>query len=336
MFNLIVAIISISLIASMAAASIFYGGGVFSTSGAKADTNALVSQGQQIQGAQQLHMVSNSGVAETALSGLVSEGYLKAEPAAPARIVEPLDGANWKIESADGRLYARVALAADQSPSLCKRVAEAGGLASVATAEDLMSSSAQFGCIVDQDAGTVEFGYKISGRGEADEFAGLAQAIVTLGAAIARDMRVAVGIVDPEVACFDSTTVITNASDAFYSVVIPSAPAWTNAYWVNGNSLSTSIFDGCNYSRTTGGVLNSDITWGFLSESIVSIDLNGATADTGGLDICDAILPYTGGLTSLASPFPEGASSGCQGGILFFHDTVIFKKTWLAGTPGPQ
>lgn len=103
MFNLIVAVISIALIAAMAAASIFYGGEAFGEGTAKAQASTLVNNGQQISGAQQLYMIDNSGNRAAAIASLTGT-YLQALPNAPSTVVT----GNWEIDSTGQ--YAFIAL----------------------------------------------------------------------------------------------------------------------------------------------------------------------------------------------------------------------------------
>ena len=55
MFQLIVAVISIALVAALAIASIFYGGDAFTKSSERANVTALINQAQQIAGANALY-----------------------------------------------------------------------------------------------------------------------------------------------------------------------------------------------------------------------------------------------------------------------------------------
>jgi hypothetical protein len=104
MFNLIIAVISIALIAAMAAASLYYGGDSFSASSARAEVATLINQGQQVSGASALFRIENSGnsVATTdpacslgtlsacAINRLVDGGFLQAIPKFPTDIaVQP-------------------------------------------------------------------------------------------------------------------------------------------------------------------------------------------------------------------------------------------------------
>ena len=51
MFNLIISIISIALVAALALASIYYGGEAFNKGTTDADASTIINQGQQIQAA---------------------------------------------------------------------------------------------------------------------------------------------------------------------------------------------------------------------------------------------------------------------------------------------
>lgn len=80
MFQLIVAVISIVLVAALAIASIFYGGEAFVKSSEKAVVTTLINQAQQISGASALYKADN-GVTAT-IAGLADGGtYLAVAPA---------------------------------------------------------------------------------------------------------------------------------------------------------------------------------------------------------------------------------------------------------------
>lgn len=160
MFNLIVAVISIALIAAMAAASIFYGGEAFSESTAQAQASTLVNNGQQISGAQQLYMIDNSGVRAAAIADLTTNNYLQAIPTPPASVV---DAGTWEIAGA-GEL-AVIDLVAANATAVCASIGEQGGLATgtvtaagAPVASDL-TGDAQFGCLT--DGGGLIFAYKL-------------------------------------------------------------------------------------------------------------------------------------------------------------------------------
>lgn len=83
MFQLIVAVISIALVAALAIASIFYGGDAFTRSSEKANVTTLVNQGQQIAGAAALYKTDNGAIADGVVNSaslLVTDGYLSAAP----------------------------------------------------------------------------------------------------------------------------------------------------------------------------------------------------------------------------------------------------------------
>jgi len=121
MFQLIVAVISIALIAALAIASIFYGGDAFTKSSEKANVTTLINQGQQIAGAAALYKTEHgvavaTGAGETPIDDLVSGGFLAQAPTA-GKIA---DGA-WNIAAAsDGKLYAVVAFKGTAAAELCR------------------------------------------------------------------------------------------------------------------------------------------------------------------------------------------------------------------------
>jgi hypothetical protein len=124
MFQLIVAVISIALVAALAIASIFYGGDAFTKSSEKAVVTTLINQGQQIAGAAALYKTDHGvAVASTdeVVDGsheLVTEGYLAAAPAG-AKVTT----GNWYINADDARI--EFDSAADVS-SVCDEVARQG------------------------------------------------------------------------------------------------------------------------------------------------------------------------------------------------------------------
>jgi hypothetical protein len=153
MFNLIVAVISIALIAAMAVASIYYGGDSFGRSSARAQAATLISQAQQISGAAGIYMIENSSVrissmepdcsineiaSACAINRLVDGQYLTAKPVVPIQIVTPLELLElppgntlqvwtqiWTI-SKDGTV-ASVWLNSDVQAAICEEVERQGG-----------------------------------------------------------------------------------------------------------------------------------------------------------------------------------------------------------------
>ena len=155
MFNLIVAVISIALIAAMAAASIFYGGTAFSSGTAQAAATTLVNNGQQISGAQQLYMIDTSGNRAELVATLNGE-YLQAVPTPPS-----MASGVWEIS--DTGLIASIPLNFDEATGVCAEVVEGGGqaiaAAAITTAAGLGTS--QYGCWIDTTGSTAGFAYKL-------------------------------------------------------------------------------------------------------------------------------------------------------------------------------
>jgi len=168
MFNLIVAVISIALIAAMAAASIFYGGSAFGEGTAKAQASTLINNGQQISGGQQLYMIDNSGNRANAIAILTGGGYLQAVPSAPATVVDT--NAAWEV--ATNGTFAYIRLDTDNtgqqlSPAetVCSEIVAQGGAANLTLGADLTQASALPNIGDDQFACVIDTGDAISGTG---------------------------------------------------------------------------------------------------------------------------------------------------------------------------
>jgi hypothetical protein len=164
MFNLIVAVISIALIAAMAVASIYYGGDSFGRSSARAEAATLINQAQQIAGAATLFRLDNSAsnvassepacgfswagepggdLSACAVNRLVAGQYLQAIPSFPAdlavqpdqvtlvegALVEPAGTFRWMSQwtvSGEGDL-ARIFLNETTRDAICAEVVRQGG-----------------------------------------------------------------------------------------------------------------------------------------------------------------------------------------------------------------
>lgn len=85
MFSLVVTVISILLVAGLAAVAVIYGGSVFNTAGAKNSAAALLSQAQQLTAANALYFASNNQYAASA-ADLVAAGYLQAASTVPTGV----------------------------------------------------------------------------------------------------------------------------------------------------------------------------------------------------------------------------------------------------------
>lgn len=81
MFSLIIALISIALVAALALATLYYGGDSFNQSAAKAQAAKIVNQQQQLLGATDL-FISEKGRIPNGVAELVSTGFLKTAPVA--------------------------------------------------------------------------------------------------------------------------------------------------------------------------------------------------------------------------------------------------------------
>ena len=131
MFQLIVAVISIALVAILAIASIYYGGSAFQRSGLKAQVDAMVNAGQQISGAQSLYQ-TDLGISATTVAQLQNTvngvTYLSAAPAIPS-VASKADGtAAWSILSTVGSNGgAFLAYSVADTTKLCQAVATQGG-----------------------------------------------------------------------------------------------------------------------------------------------------------------------------------------------------------------
>jgi hypothetical protein len=106
MFQLIVAVISIALVAALALASIFYGGAAFTRSQLKAQVTTMINQAQQISGAATLYKTDKGGVLAPDVAALVSDSYLAEEPQPPVKITVGVAGAKsvWTLDNADKRV----------------------------------------------------------------------------------------------------------------------------------------------------------------------------------------------------------------------------------------
>lgn len=123
MFQLIVAVISIALIAALAIASIFYGGDAFTKSSEKANVTTLINQAQQIAGAAALYKTETGssiavGVVDSANS-LITQDFLAQAPS-----VGKIATGDWAIASTSasgGKLYAVVEFKdATSATDLCR------------------------------------------------------------------------------------------------------------------------------------------------------------------------------------------------------------------------
>lgn len=129
MFNLIITIISIALVAVLAVATIYYGGSVWSKQGEEAAAVRVLNEAAQVKGAVELYRNDHAGSAPADLNALTPH-YLKTIPAGSA--------SSWAVvgQHAVTTIGPSVAAAGvtqaqiDQALSSCKKVNEKLGLGS--------------------------------------------------------------------------------------------------------------------------------------------------------------------------------------------------------------
>jgi len=153
MFSLIVSIISIALVAVLAAASIYYGGDAFTKGSAKALASTVVTQAQQISSANTLFKNDNGGLPADDVAELVSEDYLASTPVVPAKaqgtLAEGVE-AGWAVD-------ANTVTVALNNEEVCKLINEqATGTKDVVAYTPGAADAAQFGC----NHATATFTYK--------------------------------------------------------------------------------------------------------------------------------------------------------------------------------
>lgn len=120
MFNLIVVVISIALLAIIAVASIFYGGDAWTQSSEKANVTTLINQGQQISGAAALYKADN-GVAVATIADLETAKYLSNVPQAGK-----ITTGDWAIDGSDVTISFQGTLAQTQVDTICAEVERQG------------------------------------------------------------------------------------------------------------------------------------------------------------------------------------------------------------------
>lgn len=152
MFSLIITIISIALVAALAVASVYYGGQAFSQGTAKANASTLVSQAQQIAGANTLYANDHNGsfVAAGAVTGsALTPDYLSSAPVAKADLVD----AQWQVAAGN---VVTIDLD-DGATEVAAQIRLQAGQA--ANAADLASATTQFG-VIEAAGGDLSFFYK--------------------------------------------------------------------------------------------------------------------------------------------------------------------------------
>ncbi|WP_187628597.1 hypothetical protein [Paraburkholderia sp. UCT31] len=123
MFSLIITIISIALVALLALATLYYGGSAFSQGSAKAAASTVVSQAQQIAGANTLFANDNAGTFAATTAALQTGSYLSTVPTPPAAAAT---GA-WAIAGAAAN-NVTLSLNGSGAQSICTAILKNAGL----------------------------------------------------------------------------------------------------------------------------------------------------------------------------------------------------------------
>jgi hypothetical protein len=157
MFQLIVSVIAIALIAALAIASLYYGGNAFSGSTSKAQVTALVNQAQQISGGAALYKTDNAGTPIDAIADLTPD-YLQAIPTPP----QVAQGSSWLVTT-DGA-YAYISVPAANIATVCAEVTKQNGNVAAVTGAPFSATAvtalgAQFNC--EGDATATAFVFKL-------------------------------------------------------------------------------------------------------------------------------------------------------------------------------
>ena len=135
MFSLIISIISIALVASLALASIYYGGAAFNKGTTDADASTIINQGQQIQAAVTLSDVDRTVVAN--LAGLVTGNYLQEVPS--------FEKLTWGEPDVNGYSV----LSGDVNQDVCNALNVKAGVGTESTPVANTADNGIFGCATD-------------------------------------------------------------------------------------------------------------------------------------------------------------------------------------------
>jgi len=117
MFSLIITIISIALVAALALATLYYGGGAFNQGRAQAQAAKVRSQSQQLLGAAELFK-ANHGRYPVNVAEMVSDKYLSSVPMARAAVAQALADSAWLMPVPEQALF----LLPMTAPEACRQV----------------------------------------------------------------------------------------------------------------------------------------------------------------------------------------------------------------------
>ena len=156
MFSLIITIISIALVAALAVATLYYGGSQFSQGSAKAQADQLISQAQQIAGANTLYSNDHGGSFDTTVSDLQSNNYLNSTPA----VSSTLSSQAFALPGGSGANTVKLTLDQTTATAACTAVGKAVGSitsASQSTPNTTSNSAKQYDCWGTSGAYTFQF-----------------------------------------------------------------------------------------------------------------------------------------------------------------------------------
>ena len=135
MFSLIISIISIALVAALAAATVYFGGAAFNKGGAGADASTFINAGQQIAGAFTLAEV-DADVAVTDVSSLAPH-YLAQAPT--------YKGAEFVLSEDVDTDYVKITVNTDD---ICTEINKrANGVDSSGDPADVIAVDGLYGCV---------------------------------------------------------------------------------------------------------------------------------------------------------------------------------------------
>ncbi|MBU9200009.1 hypothetical protein KTD31_01150 [Burkholderia multivorans] len=144
MFSLIITIVSIALVVALVAATMYSGGDTLTQGRTAADAAAFVTAGQQIGGAQVMHMSLTSVPATTVTGGTAGTDLVLDQYLASAPVVKQDASGGWVLDTAD-RLVTNI-VATD---AICTQINIQGGLdatkAAAATSADF--ANMPYGCV---------------------------------------------------------------------------------------------------------------------------------------------------------------------------------------------
>ncbi len=158
MFSLIVSIISIALVAVLAAASIYYGGDAFTKGSAKALASTVVTQAQQISSANTLYKNDKGGTTAPNVAALTAApgNYLASAPAMPSKVGAVALEVTADIDTATAGNQGGVS-AVITNGEVCKLINQQ------ANGTDAFSAAAQYGCETTGVVGSEVMTFKYKG-----------------------------------------------------------------------------------------------------------------------------------------------------------------------------